>query len=400
LRWGLQPQKAPAFTLPLGAMATKEAGDKMLDMTLDDMIEKTGKKKGKGRGKSGKSKPDKKPESEKTETPAAAKPKAADTKDERMLDMSLDELIKTPAQVSKKKGKGKGKSKGERPDLDQPLRTSKKVVSLQQKGKSGGKESGKGRKGGDSWGSGGKGGKGKDKAESNYWAGFMDAKSRGKGKYYEEDFYPRRDPRKGGGKGYDDFEYDDYYDRMPPPGRAPPHREDHDDYYRGGRDRYEDERERSPPSRPPPPARREAAPRRMASPPPRAAPRDRYEEPAPRGYDRHDAGVGRAPAAGHGYGGSKRARESAADDVGPAASRRNNSTGQKRVKVTNIPPNLSSRDIREAFENETGEIIRCEMDKEGTCWIDYKHRNHAVKAVDTFDLGELNNRTIGVTLVD
>jgi len=96
------------------------------------------------------------------------------------------------------------------------------------------------------------------------------------------------------------------------------------------------------------------------------------------------------------WGAPKRGRGD--DQDGPPPKR--SATGSKRVKVTNIPTGLDWRDIKDAFEAETGEILRCSMDKDGIAWIDYKYHKDAVKAVETFDLGELNNRTIGVKVVD
>lgn len=69
----------------------------------------------------------------------------------------------------------------------------------------------------------------------------------------------------------------------------------------------------------------------------------------------------------------------------------------KSVKVTNIPWDLEHQDIKDAFEAETGKIIRCKLDR-GTAWIAFSKPEHARKAVDTFDHGELNGQTIGVVL--
>eukprot|EP00450_Noctiluca_scintillans_P001484 CAMPEP_0194504542 /NCGR_PEP_ID=MMETSP0253-20130528/29006_1 /TAXON_ID=2966 /ORGANISM="Noctiluca scintillans" /LENGTH=303 /DNA_ID=CAMNT_0039346951 /DNA_START=77 /DNA_END=988 /DNA_ORIENTATION=+ len=69
----------------------------------------------------------------------------------------------------------------------------------------------------------------------------------------------------------------------------------------------------------------------------------------------------------------------------------------KRVKVTNIPRDLHQSDIGEAFEAEAGKVVSCELDR-GTCWITFSRPEDARKAVETFDRGELNGKTIGVTL--
>jgi len=67
------------------------------------------------------------------------------------------------------------------------------------------------------------------------------------------------------------------------------------------------------------------------------------------------------------------------------------------VKVTNIPRDVNMQDIREAFEQETGKITRCRLDR-GTAWIAFNKPQDARKAVETFDRGELNGQTIGVVL--
>eukprot|EP00971_Amphidinium_carterae_P235280 4668820-Amphidinium_carterae.1 len=69
----------------------------------------------------------------------------------------------------------------------------------------------------------------------------------------------------------------------------------------------------------------------------------------------------------------------------------------KRVKVTNIPRDLDPRDIKEAFEEETGKIVECDVDR-GTAFMTFKTPEAAKKAVETFDRGELNGQTIEVVL--
>jgi RNA recognition motif-containing protein len=69
----------------------------------------------------------------------------------------------------------------------------------------------------------------------------------------------------------------------------------------------------------------------------------------------------------------------------------------KSVKVSNIPRDVNMQDIKDAFEQETGKIARCKLDK-GTAWIAFTKHSDARKAVDTFDRGELNGNTIGVVL--
>jgi len=67
--------------------------------------------------------------------------------------------------------------------------------------------------------------------------------------------------------------------------------------------------------------------------------------------------------------------------------------------VTNIPRDLETDDIRNAFEGEAGPVVNCAM-RNGTAWITFQHPNDAQRAVDTFDRGELNGRTISVVFED
>jgi hypothetical protein len=69
----------------------------------------------------------------------------------------------------------------------------------------------------------------------------------------------------------------------------------------------------------------------------------------------------------------------------------------KSVKVTNIPRDVNVNDIKEAFQQDTGNIVRCRLEK-GTAWIAFSRASDARKAVETFDKGELNGKTIGVVL--
>jgi len=69
----------------------------------------------------------------------------------------------------------------------------------------------------------------------------------------------------------------------------------------------------------------------------------------------------------------------------------------KRIKVTNIPRDLAARDIREAFEAEAGKMTSCELDR-GVAYLTFTCTADARKAVETFDRGELNGKTITVTL--
>jgi len=69
----------------------------------------------------------------------------------------------------------------------------------------------------------------------------------------------------------------------------------------------------------------------------------------------------------------------------------------KRIKITNIPRDLNARDIRDAFESEAGRIEQCQLDR-GIAHITFSSSKAARKAVETFDRGELNGKTIEVTL--
>lgn len=89
-----------------------------------------------------------------------------------------------------------------------------------------------------------------------------------------------------------------------------------------------------------------------------------------------------------GWGGTKRSRYD--DDAPPERP-------SKQIKVKNIPHNLDWRDIKSAFEAEAGKISRCELDN-GTAWITFLRPEDARKAVDTFDRGELNGKTIEVSI--
>merc|ERR1712187_94308 len=75
------------------------------------------------------------------------------------------------------------------------------------------------------------------------------------------------------------------------------------------------------------------------------------------------------------------------------------SSTTKVVKVTNIPKELKARDVREAFESETGKIVSCELGK-GTAIITFSNGGDARKAVEAFHKGELNGKIISVVLVD
>mmetsp|Transcript_40419 Transcript_40419/g.125789 ORF Transcript_40419/g.125789 Transcript_40419/m.125789 type:complete len:126 (-) Transcript_40419:62-439(-) len=69
----------------------------------------------------------------------------------------------------------------------------------------------------------------------------------------------------------------------------------------------------------------------------------------------------------------------------------------KKVKVRNVPPNLPERDLRNAFEASTGEILRFELIRD-TAYITFSRPEDAQKAVETFDRGNLNGNCIDVEI--
>lgn len=89
---------------------------------------------------------------------------------------------------------------------------------------------------------------------------------------------------------------------------------------------------------------------------------------------------------------SGESRKRQRDDDAPQQDRR-----AKRIKVTNVPRDLSERDIEEAFEQETGTVLKCIL-KDKTAYITFAKSEDARKAVANFDRGQLNGRTISATL--
>jgi hypothetical protein len=69
----------------------------------------------------------------------------------------------------------------------------------------------------------------------------------------------------------------------------------------------------------------------------------------------------------------------------------------KRIKVTNVPRDLSERDVKAAFELETGKVLDCVL-KDRTAYITFARSEDARKAVANFDRGELNGKTISATI--
>mmetsp|Transcript_131874 Transcript_131874/g.367644 ORF Transcript_131874/g.367644 Transcript_131874/m.367644 type:complete len:586 (-) Transcript_131874:126-1883(-) len=69
---------------------------------------------------------------------------------------------------------------------------------------------------------------------------------------------------------------------------------------------------------------------------------------------------------------------------------------KRRVRITNVPPDLSAQDVAEAFQDNAGKVKSCEI-LDGVALVDFFKAEDAEKAV-SFDNGELNNRIIRVTL--
>lgn len=66
------------------------------------------------------------------------------------------------------------------------------------------------------------------------------------------------------------------------------------------------------------------------------------------------------------------------------------------IRVTNVPKNLSTEDVQEAFE-EIGRVLSCVV-KKGVATISFATAAAAKKAVTAFDQGELNGETIRVEI--
>jgi len=82
-----------------------------------------------------------------------------------------------------------------------------------------------------------------------------------------------------------------------------------------------------------------------------------------------------------------------------SATARNIASAGCRIKVTNVPRNLSNTDIQEAFE-DVGIVKSCRLGTNGVAYITFNKAQDAKKAQTTFDRGELNNQMIYVSLCD
>lgn len=65
---------------------------------------------------------------------------------------------------------------------------------------------------------------------------------------------------------------------------------------------------------------------------------------------------------------------------------------KKKVKVTNIPYDVTWKDVKEAFA-KTAPVERCDVDK-GEATIIFKNHADAVKAINTYNGGNMNGRVI------
>lgn len=406
--------------------------EKKLDMSLDEVI-------------GGKvTKPDR-PKKESTKPADTTKPS------ENKMDMSLDEVM---ASAGKKDKKGGGK--GKKAELTAKKDTGKNKEWSSEDWKEW--KDGKGKKqdgdwkngGGNKWGSGGKSDwkdwkdEGKDwKKTGKDWKSWSDPKgdkdngwkgswedwkgkswSGGGGRDRDDERYQRRPAEDGwGGRGRrphpdDDFEFEERVrdrdhgrryeiiddDMEPPPRRV------RDDRAPIREDRREREVRRADLDDVYETPRRDEARNGRYDPYERAAARSPgrdgyYIESARGGGRKREAAA--APAPGY-RAPADSARQRAGDDndtwVNAKRQRLEEMQQPKttgaytRVKVTNIPKELDWRDIREAFENETGQIMSCDM-RDGTAFLEFRYRKDALQAVETFDLGELNNSTISVKLI-
>merc|ERR1712078_476978 len=72
--------------------------------------------------------------------------------------------------------------------------------------------------------------------------------------------------------------------------------------------------------------------------------------------------------------------------------------GKKSVLVTNVPPSLNWKDLKGAF-SAAGTIEFCEVSANGKAEITLQTAQAARQAVDTYNGGDLNGRSIKVTLI-
>jgi len=76
---------------------------------------------------------------------------------------------------------------------------------------------------------------------------------------------------------------------------------------------------------------------------------------------------------------------------------RPNRESRRTVKVTNVPFDLTWKDIKSAFA-EVGPVERCDVE-EGVAHITFRDAKDAQSAVRTYDGGDMNGRRIKASIV-
>jgi RNA recognition motif-containing protein len=97
---------------------------------------------------------------------------------------------------------------------------------------------------------------------------------------------------------------------------------------------------------------------------------------------------------------NKSSTNSMIDDRKPGSSKvtlRPNRESRKTVKVTNIPFDLTWKDIKSAF-SDVGPVERCDVE-EGVAHITFRDARDAQNAVKTYDGGDMNGRRIKAFIV-
>ena len=94
---------------------------------------------------------------------------------------------------------------------------------------------------------------------------------------------------------------------------------------------------------------------------------------------------------------SKGRRSMSDDDGAPRVVLRSNRREGCTVRVTNIPYDLTWKDVKNAFES-AGDVVRCDVE-DGIANIVFSHHREAQHAVKTYDGGDMNGRIIRASLV-
>lgn len=76
---------------------------------------------------------------------------------------------------------------------------------------------------------------------------------------------------------------------------------------------------------------------------------------------------------------------------------RPNRESRRTVKVTNIPLDLTWKDIKSAF-TEVGPVERCDVE-DGVAMVTFRDARDAQSAVRTYDGGDMNGRRIKASIV-